>query len=412
MKVDIGSIRLDGNTQPRFAMDWVTVSEYAERMVAGDPFPPIVVFFDGVFHWLADGFHRVKAAEQIGAAQIDADIQPGTLEDAQWYSFGANKSHGLRRSNEDKRQAVERALAHPKAASMTDVAIAQHCGVSSHTIGNYRKTIIENFNDSFARTVTRNGTTYLMNTKRIGDRVEHVDLEPGLYDDEEDEEQADGCGNCKHYHYDMQGGWYCSAMSRSFSDDTDCPCNMKRWEPESEPEPEPEPESHTMAHVGQNSGNNEWYTPSEYIEAARDVMGAIDLDPASSEVANAIVGAAKFYTADDNGLLYDWRGKVWMNPPYAQPAIADFCAKMREEFIAERVTEAIVLVNNATETAWFQSLISAATAVCFPLARIRFWSPDRTSATPLQGQAVVYLGANFDAFIARFMAFGWCAEVA
>ena len=166
-----------------------------------------------------------------------------------------------------------------------------------------------------------------------------------------------------------------------------------------------------MAHVGQNSGNNEWYTPAEYIEAARDVMGAIDLDPASSEVANSVVGAAKFFTADDNGLLYDWRGKVFMNPPYAQPAIADFCAKMREEFIAERVTEAIVLVNNATETAWFQSLISTATAVCFPLARVKFWSPDRVAA-PLQGQAVVYLGANFDAFIARFMAFGWCAEVA
>lgn len=167
-----------------------------------------------------------------------------------------------------------------------------------------------------------------------------------------------------------------------------------------------------MAHVGNNSGDNEWYTPAQYIEAARAVMGAIDLDPASTEVANTVVKAGKFYTSDDNGLLYDWRGNVWMNPPYAQPLIAQFASKLQEEWAAERVKEAIVLVNNATETAWFQGLVRCAAAVCFPLARIRFWSPDKTSAQPLQGQAVIYLGDNVTEFIRQFGAFGWCAEVA
>lgn len=166
----------------------------------------------------------------------------------------------------------------------------------------------------------------------------------------------------------------------------------------------------SKVHVGQNSGNNEWYTPAEYIDAARAVMGHIDLDPASTEAANEVIQAQKFYTENDNGLLYDWHGRVWMNPPYAQPAIADFCAKMREEFDAGRVTEAIVLVNNATETAWFHSLVESASAVCFPLARIRFWAPGRETATPLQGQAIVYLGNNAERFLSEFR-FGWTAKV-
>lgn len=162
----------------------------------------------------------------------------------------------------------------------------------------------------------------------------------------------------------------------------------------------------TGAHVGKNTGESEWYTPREYIAAAIEVMGAIDLDPASTPEANDVVNAVTHYTIEDDGLQQSWAGRVWMNPPYAQPAVGYFCAKLIEEYCAGNVTEACVLVNNATETGWFQDLAAIATALCFPRGRVKFWHPERESA-PLQGQAVIYIGPSGEAFKRAFLPFGF-----
>lgn len=164
-------------------------------------------------------------------------------------------------------------------------------------------------------------------------------------------------------------------------------------------------------HVANNSGNNEWYTPREYIATAHEVMGAIDLDPASTAKANEVVGAAQFYTAEQDGLTQAWVGRVWMNPPYASDLIWRFVDKLAVEYSAGNVTEAIVLVNNATETAWFGGIINFASAIVFPRQRVRFWQPDGTQGAPLQGQAVIYLGDKPDMFLDLFSAFGWAARI-
>ena len=162
------------------------------------------------------------------------------------------------------------------------------------------------------------------------------------------------------------------------------------------------------AHVAHNSGQNEWYTPAAFIEAARQVMGGIDLDPASSEIANRTVQAARYFTAEDNGLAQDWPAcRIWMNPPYAQPLISQFSKKIAEA--ADAGAEAIVLVNNATETAWFQRMLQSASALCFPEKRVRFLDPDGNPGAPLQGQALLYFGSNVSAFTGKFSEFGGVA---
>jgi len=161
------------------------------------------------------------------------------------------------------------------------------------------------------------------------------------------------------------------------------------------------------AHVAHNSGNNEWYTPSVFIEAARACLGEIDLDPASSPIANETVRAKQIFTAEQDGLKQPWHGRVWLNPPYAQPLIAQFAEAVASKYETGEIKEAIVLVNNATETAWFRRMLRAASAICFPAGRIKFVDPEgKPSGAPLQGQAILYMGERVHDFTEAHKALG------
>jgi ParB family chromosome partitioning protein len=163
-------------------------------------------------------------------------------------------------------------------------------------------------------------------------------------------------------------------------------------------------------HVSNNSGDSEWTTPPPIIAAARAAMGGIDLDPASSQAANAVVGAARFYSEQDNGLERPVVGWVWMNPPYAHVLVVAFVSKLVEHFQAGDVAQAVVLVNNATETDWFQDLAEEASALCFPHGRIQFGHPIREPVRALQGQAIVYLGSQHACFERAFAPIGVARE--
>jgi hypothetical protein len=141
----IGLVRIDGGTQSRAAISQAVCDEYAEyyRPDSSDRMPPILVFYDGAHYWLADGFHRLHGAIRAGRTEIIAQIRQGTQRDAILASCRANNAHGLRRTDDDKRRAVQRLLEDEEWSRWSDRAIAEACRVSPNFVGKVRATAHE-----------------------------------------------------------------------------------------------------------------------------------------------------------------------------------------------------------------------------------------------------------------------------
>lgn len=154
-----------------------------------------------------------------------------------------------------------------------------------------------------------------------------------------------------------------------------------------------------------NYDGDEWFTPPVYIEAAKMVMGGIDLDPASCADAQTVVMAEQYFTKENDGLLQSWHGRIWMNPPYSTPAIMRFVEKLIAEYSFGNVTQAIALTNNSSDTAWFHDLLTRYPA-CFVRGRVQFWRPNAENFGTRQGQTIFYLGENFSRFSEVFSKFG------
>ena len=137
----LSQIRLDGGTQPRAGLSQRHIDDLADDLQAGAVLPPVDVMYDGESYWLFDGFHRwhaCKAARGASAA-IDVRVHQGSQQDAQWASYAVNKTHGLRRTTEDKQRAIVAALKHPNGAARSNREIARHLGVDDKTVGTWRE---------------------------------------------------------------------------------------------------------------------------------------------------------------------------------------------------------------------------------------------------------------------------------
>jgi hypothetical protein len=141
MKIELNKIRTDGGTQSRTAISESVVLEYTENLLEGTKMPDVIVFYDGLDYWLADGFHRYHAHNRAKYNEIECDVKNGTKRDAKIFSWSANSDHGFRRSNDDKRKVVLEVLADIEFADAKDREIARLCKVSSMTVGRIKKSL-------------------------------------------------------------------------------------------------------------------------------------------------------------------------------------------------------------------------------------------------------------------------------
>ncbi len=158
-ELSLDSINVYGGTQARITTNDDAIAAYADEMSQGAVFPPIVVYFDGATHWLADGFHRYLAAKRLERPAIVADVQAGGRTDALRHALGANATNGVYRTNGDKRNAVEIAL--EEWPDLANPVIAEICKVSVELVRRTRTQLTQSGKLSPSGMVTgRDGKSY------------------------------------------------------------------------------------------------------------------------------------------------------------------------------------------------------------------------------------------------------------
>jgi len=175
--IELSKIRIDGGTQPRAELNQATVDEYAEAIKTGAQLPPVTLFYDGAHYWLADGFHRYFGAKAAGRTTIHEDITPGTLREAILYSLSANSKHGLRRSNADKRRAVQTLLDDKEWSKWSSNEIAKRCAVGVDMVIALRNSSLSETKVTEREVKTKHGTTTTMNTANIGKKARPAEPE-------------------------------------------------------------------------------------------------------------------------------------------------------------------------------------------------------------------------------------------
>jgi hypothetical protein len=159
------------------------------------------------------------------------------------------------------------------------------------------------------------------------------------------------------------------------------------------------------SHEHADSGDTEFYTPPEIIEAARVTMGSIDLDPASNAIANEVVGAWMFFTKEEDGLKQRWFDNVWMNHPFTKGENGFWIDKLIDSYLVGDIDAACCITWANIDTGWFEPLLKF--PQCFPHGRIHYRQPDGTTKRGApKGSVITYLGPDVDAFAAAFKHIG------
>lgn len=154
--------------------------------------------------------------------------------------------------------------------------------------------------------------------------------------------------------------------------------------------------------INQDSGNTEYYTPTEIVDRARQTMGGIiDLDPFSSAIANERVKANHYFTAEKDGFKMMWMGNIWCNHPFSRENNKLIAVKAEQEWEAGRMQQGCFITFAATSETWFKPFL--ARPQCFLYGRTNYYLPDGTKKKGVtKGSVVTYYGDDVDAFYEAF----------
>lgn len=380
--LDPVAISMDERAQARVQMDLAAISDYALAFQGHGPesIPPVKVYRDpeGALY-LADGFHRVRAAIQA-ATSIRADVEPGTLRDAIRFAAGANTQHGVRRTAADKRRAVRMLLADELWATRSDRWIADTARVSPTFAGQVRAEL----GGGPDVRVGQDGKTYP--AARAPDPDPHLPLEGAATTGQRQSVS----------HKEPQ---------ISSPPETEAQRGLAAEKPETPPGL---PEGGKLR---DNAGTPEWV-----VRAVRSVLGVIELDPFSRAAFNATVGARRYFNAHQDGFRQEWvnedgtPARVFQNPPFS--CGGDAMAKALVEYKARRAVEICSLVMAQTGKNWFRNLWD------FPIAflpRLTFVEPPEVEAGTWVGarenHVIVYMGPNATLFTHIFSQIEGCQVV-
>jgi hypothetical protein len=158
--------------------------------------------------------------------------------------------------------------------------------------------------------------------------------------------------------------------------------------------------------INQDSGDTEYYTDPRIIEAARNVLGVINVDPASSELANKTVQAEVFYDKQNDGLKRAWYGTVWMNHPFSRVGNPLWINHLLSQYAEGNVDAFLCITFASTSEKWFQPLLPF--LQCFLSPRTNYYLPDGTIKKGVtKGSVVTYGGPHLEKFIFNFSKFGY-----
>jgi hypothetical protein len=148
--------------------------------------------------------------------------------------------------------------------------------------------------------------------------------------------------------------------------------------------------------IDKDTSKDAWYTPAWLVDSIREILGSIDTDPCSCDIAQSIVKATTYYTKENSGLDKEWNGNVFMNPPYSRELYPVFVDIFLQQWFQNTIQKGIVLTRNNTDTDATQKLLAQCDNALFLNQRVVFWNPHKASGkqTDLCGHIIFLFSDN------------------